>query len=434
MLFASLISFACGGGGGSGSNATPAPAPPAYTCTNGTPVPTEDDTELEENIEKCASCNDGFVITQELCRIGYSPVCNSGGTPKSEPLREVENFEDCASCGDAETAPMLDTNDNSICSGYAGDYPYICSNGTAETDSMGNKMANLQKCTACDAGFALVNVLSGDAAISDFMECRKEYAYICPDGTATVGATFEENTIKCTSCDTGFTLSDSQCIAMTLSTDHLGIWVGHTATKGGFGFDYCQNTILNPSGNMGAQAAKDAGHTYARFYGSTSSYNLGFAKDDPDGIDSEKNMMTDDAGMRYTTAQSKSVSIIAYKSDGTPTSYASFFAKDLTLSATNSTALSADGIEAIFLTGLGISANATFWTFTGLGNDSGYYAEYGDINTNTCFGATVSTEYAADRSVGTAKGSRGRIEASAVKYYIGGNNCNNSNIVLCVSR
>ena len=103
--------------------------------------------------------------------------------------------------------------------------------------------------------------------------------------------------------------------------------MGHTATKGDFGFDYCQNTLDNPSGNGGAQKAKDAGHTTARFYGSTSSYNLGFAKDDPDSINSEKNMMTDPEGMNYTPEQSKIVSIVAYKSDGSSTPYPSFLPK-----------------------------------------------------------------------------------------------------------
>ena len=435
MLFASLISFACddgsGGGGGSSAPATPAyvctiggggdgSSPPAYTCTNGTPTPTT--IELDENIEECASCHEGFRLSQGFCKTGHNYVCHGGTARLLSALTITRNEEACGSCNDG-TDPIKDSNGVQICSGYTGDYPYICTNGTAESDSTDNKMVNVQNCTACDTGFCL-----------DDSECKKGFKYVCLNGTEDSGITFTRNDNKCTSCDAGFTLNDSNfCVSDSLSLDHLGIWVGHMATKGDFGFDYCQNTLDNPNGNMGAQKAKEAGHTIARFYGSTSSYNLGFASDDPDGINSENNMMTDPEGMNYTPDQSKSLSIVAYTA--TTTRYDNFAPKDLTFSGTTSTALSAMGIEGIFLTGLGLSANAEFWSFTGKSADSFYYAEYHPENSanHTCEGATVDETYGP--AVGAvALGIRGRIESSAVKYYSNARNCNTTSIVLCVSR
>ena len=85
MLFASLIS--CGGGGGSSA--------PAYTCTNGTPIPTT--IELDENIEECASCHEGFGLSQGFCKTTYPVVCH-GGVAIPNIFNIAKDFEICHSC------------------------------------------------------------------------------------------------------------------------------------------------------------------------------------------------------------------------------------------------------------------------------------------------------------------------------------------------
>ena len=92
--------------------------------------------------------------------------------------------------------------------GPGGDKPvtfaYICPNGTVTVGTA--KVKNTEKCSACNTGF--------DLTANTCVASPGTIAYVCTNGAIAAGIAEAADTEKCSACDSGFELTANACVAV----------------------------------------------------------------------------------------------------------------------------------------------------------------------------------------------------------------------------
>ena len=161
------------------------------------------------------ACSEDPPISDNTDNSMYPYICTNG--MEAIGTFEIDNTLKCLICDSGYTLVDNLCSEESSASDNTDDimYPYICTNGVEATGTF--EIDNTEKCLICDSGYTLVdNLCSEEFSPLDNTDDIM-YPYICTNGVEATG-TFEiENTQKCSTCDSGYTLVDNLCKDLSVS-------------------------------------------------------------------------------------------------------------------------------------------------------------------------------------------------------------------------
>ena len=217
MLFIFLVS--CGGSGNgasedSGLNKLTVSNQNQYSIFNVYISPSN--TDSWGNDWLCSDC----IITQ-----GEEKIFTINDCDKSYDIRIVysddsfsNNYNNYFACGATsryianEGSPAVDTTTGGNTTNTQ--YNYVCNNGTVSSGQTSNP--NTTKCSSCNSGYSLSNqntCYSTPNSNTGNTSGPSSYSYVCANGTASLGSSSSQNTTNCVSCNSGYSLSNNACVS-----------------------------------------------------------------------------------------------------------------------------------------------------------------------------------------------------------------------------